>query len=395
MDLSTSLAIVIILGMCANFLFIKLKLPGLLGMLLLGILIGPYGLDWLSEEMLLVSGDFRKIALVVILLRAGLGISKEALHKVGKTAVKLSFIPCVVEGTAIALIATYLLEFSWVEGGVLGFVIAAVSPAVIVPSMLNFIDQGIGRTKSIPTLILASASIDDIFAITLFSSFLGLYTGNNVSIGRHVLLGIPLSILLGILVGIVSGSFFVYLFSRYHIRDTKKVLYILGVSILLTALENLLKSHFEVAGLLGVMTVGFILLEKKPEVAKRLAVKFNKIWVFAEILLFVLVGAEVNIHVALEAGLLGIVIIVIGLLARCFGVFISTLRTGYNLKEKFFLVISFMPKATVQAAIGALPKTVGLASGDLILAIAVLSILITAPLGALGIQLTGKKWLGH
>ena len=272
----TSLGIVTLLGLLFNALFTKMKLPGLLGMLLLGVLIGPYGFDLLDDNLLLVSADFRKIALIIILLRAGLGISKEQLNQVGKTALKMSFIPGLIEGITIMGMAHLLLGFTWIEGGILGFIIAAVSPAVVVPQMIYFQEKRIGTKKAIPTLILASASIDDVVAITIFSAFLGLYSGQHVNVGIE-LFSIPLSIVLGILSGLILGIVMVKVFERYHIRDTKKVLMLLGVAILLTALENALKSKIEIAGLLGVMTIGFILLEKRPVVAKSLAVKFGNV----------------------------------------------------------------------------------------------------------------------
>jgi NhaP-type Na+/H+ or K+/H+ antiporter len=390
--MATSIGIIIILGLIANAIFTKLKLPGLLGMLILGVIIGPYGLNWLTPDLLTVSGDFRKIALIIILLRAGLGISREDLNKVGGTAIKLSCIPGLLEGFSIALVSMLLLGFSFIEGGILGFIIAAVSPAVVVPQMLYFSEKGIGTDKGIPTLILAGASIDDVFAITIFSTFLGLYSGSHMNIGIQ-LFSIPVSIVLGIVLGALAGIILVKIFNRVHIRDTKKVLYILGISIMLTALENVLKSKIEIAALLGVMTIGFIILEKKPEVAKRISLKFNKIWIFAEILLFVLVAAQVNISVALDAGLKGLIIVAIGLIARSVGVIISTLGTNLNMKERLFCIISYTPKATVQAAIGAIPLSLGVSSGETMLAIAVLSILVTAPLGAIGIKASAKKLL--
>lgn len=390
--MATDLAIIILLGLLANALFAKMKLPGLLGMLILGIIIGPYGLNWLKTDIISISSDLRKIALIVILLRAGLGISRDDLKKVGIPAIKLSCIPGLIEGFTIAFISTKLLGFSLIQGGILGFILAAVSPAVVVPQMLNFMERGVGTDKGIPTLILAGASIDDVFAITIFSTFLGLYSGSQVNIGVKIL-GIPFSIILGIVLGGIIGFFMVKFFEKYHIRDTKKVLYILGSAILLTALENLLKNKIEIAGLLGVMTIGFIILEKMPQVGKRLSIKFNKIWVFAEILLFVLVGAQVNIGVALEAGIKGIILIFIGLIGRSIGVVISLIGTNLNWKERLFCIISYIPKATVQAAIGGVPLSLGVASGDVILALAVLAIVITAPLGALGISLSGDKLL--
>lgn len=390
--MTTSLALMLILGMAANALFVKMRLPGLLGMLLLGVLLGPYVLNWLDPDMLRMSGDLRLLALIIILLRAGLGIKREALNRVGVTALKLSCIPGLCEGFAIAFVSIYLLGFSFIEGGILGFIVAAVSPAVVVPPMLNFIDRRVGAKNNVPTLILAGASIDDVFAITLFSAFLGLYGGHHVNIGLQ-LLGIPLSIVLGIGLGLVVSIVLVRLFTTYYIRSTKKVMMILGVAIFLTAVEKTLKARVEIASLLGVMTIGFILLEKMPEVAAKLAGKFNRIWLFAEILLFMLVGAQVNIHVALDAGLTGLLLIAIGLAARSVGVVFSTVGTPLTSRERFFCIVSYLPKATVQAAIGAIPLSMGVPSGDVILAIAVLSILITAPIGAIGIEYFSKRCL--
>jgi len=390
--MATSLALIILLGLAANVIFTKFKMPGLLGMLILGIIIGPKGLNWIQPELLSISGDFRKIALIVILLRAGFGISKEDLNKVGKTAIKLSCIPGLIEGFFIAFASVKFLGFSFIQGGILGFIIAAVSPAVVVPQMISFMEKGLGTNKGIPTLILAGASIDDVFAITIFSTFLGLYSGSKVNIGIK-LLGIPISILLGIGLGAIIGFILIKIFKRYHIRDTKKVLLILGAAILLTSLETLLKNKVEIAALLGVMTIGFIVLEKLPTVGKRLSIKLNKIWVFAEILLFVLVGAQVDMVVALNAGTLGILVILIGLIGRSIGVILSLLGTDLTWKERLFCVIAYVPKATVQAAIGGIPLSMGVASGDVILAIAVLSIIITAPLGAIGISTSSKRLL--
>ncbi|SHK00726.1 sodium/proton antiporter, CPA1 family [Clostridium amylolyticum] len=390
--MATSLAIIILLGLLSNTLFAKIKLPGLLGMIILGMVIGPYGLNILQPEIISISADFRKIALIIILLRAGFGISRGDLKKVGAPALRLSCIPGLIEGFFIAFASVKFLGFTFVQGGILGFIIAAVSPAVVVPSMLGFMERGVGTDKGIPTLILAGASIDDVFAITIFSTFLGLYSGKQMNIGVQIL-SIPISIILGILLGIVIGYFMVRIFKKYNIRDTKKVLMIIGSAILLTALETLLKNKIEIAALLGVMTIGFIILEKLPKVGKRLAIKFNKIWVFAEILLFVLVGAQVNTKVALHAGAVGIIVIFIGLIGRSIGVMLSLIKTNLNFKEKLFCVIAYIPKATVQAAMGAIPLSLGVQGGELMLAIAVLSILITAPLGAVGISLSAEKLL--
>lgn len=390
--MTTSIAIILIFGLGANAIFKKIGLPGLLGMLLLGIILGPYALNWLDGDLLRISGDLRKIALIIILLRAGLGISKSQLAKVGNTAVKMSCIPGIFEGLTIAAVSMWLFNFTFIEGGILGFTLAAVSPAVIVPLMLKYQNMGLGTNKGIPTLILASASIDDVFAITIFTTFLGLYGGSKINVGLE-LLNIPVSIILGILLGAIFGLLLVRLFRNFHIRDTKKVMIILGIAILITVIENSLKNQLEIAGLLGVMTIGFILLEKRPAVANRLSLKFDKLWVFAELILFVLVGSQVNIQVALEAGLKGLLIIFIGLVARSLGVLISTLGTNLNIKERIFCVIAYLPKATVQAAIGAIPLGLGLPSGEIILAIAVLSILVTAPLGSIAINSTAGKLL--
>lgn len=390
--MAASLGIILLLGLLANKLFERFKIPGLLGMLILGIVIGPYGFNLLQPDIINISADLRKIALIIILLRAGFGINKDVLKRVGNSALKMSCIPGLIEGFFIAFASVKFLNFTFIQGGILGFIIAAVSPAVVVPSMLKLIENKIGEDKGIPTLILAGASIDDVFAITIFSAFLGLYSGEHINISIQ-LLSIPLSIILGIVAGLIIGIIMVKIFNRYNIRDAKKVLLVLASAILLTELENLLKSKIEIASLLGVMTISFIIVEKMPKIGERLAMKFNEIWVFAEILLFVLVGAEVNIHVAFDSGLVGIIIILIGLIGRSIGVMLSLLGTDLNWKERLFCVISYIPKATVQAAMGAVPLSLGVESGDIILAIAVLSILITAPLGAIGINLTAKKLL--
>lgn len=390
--MATSMALILLLGFIVNGIFNKIKLPGLLGMLILGVIIGPYGLNLLSNSILTISPDIRKIALIIILLRAGLGINKRELKEVGITAIKFSCIPGIIEGLFIAIICTKLLGFTFIEGGILGFIIAAVSPAVIVPSMLELIENKIGTNKGIPTIILAGASIDDVFAITIFTSFLSMYGGNKVNLGLKVL-EIPISILLGILLGIIVSIILLQVFKIFKIRDTKKVLLVLASAILLNSLEGILKDKIEVATLLGVMTIGFVIMEKNNAIGKALSDKFNKMWIFAEIFLFVLVGAQVNISVAIDAGLLGILIILFGLLGRSIGVFICTIGTNLNLKERLFCVIAYIPKATVQAAIGAVPLSAGVASGDIMLAIAFLSILITAPLGAIGVKISSNKFL--
>lgn len=387
-----SLAIIITLGLIFNKLFKSIKLPGLLGMLILGIIVGPNMLNLISKEILTISPDLRKIALIVILLRAGLGINRSTLKKVGKTALKMSFLPCVIEGFTIAFVGRYILNISFIEAGMLGFIIAAVSPAVVVPQMLELINKGKGKENGVPTIILAASSIDDVFAITIFSTFLGLYGGSNISIlGK--LLSIPISILLGGGIGILTALLLIGIFKKFHLRDTEKTLIILASGMFLTSLEDIFKNIVPIASLLGVMVVGFALLDKYPKVANRISEKFNKVWVFAEILLFVLVGAQVDVKVIVHSGLLGLLVLFIGLVARSIGVYISLMGSNLNLKEKIFCIISFMPKATVQAAMGAVPLASGVASGNLILAIAVLSIVVTAPLGAVGIKYFGYKWI--
>lgn len=390
--MAKSIGLIIILGFILQKSFEKLRLPGLLGLLILGIVIGPFGLGLLDKDILNASGDLRKIALIVILLRAGLGIKREDLKKNGISALKMSFIPGALEGFTIAFMAVKLLDFSFIQGGILGFIIAAVSPAVVVPSMLNLIDKGLGRKKAIPTLIIAGASIDDVFAITIFGAFLSLYGGGNSSIARQ-LLNIPSSIGLGILGGALVAFILVKIFKRYDIEIAKKVLIVLGISILFTSLEDLLKPSIEIASLLGVMAIGFIISEKIPKLGEELSIGFNKIWIFAQMLLFILVGAEVNISVALKAGKLGIIIIGLGLIARSIGVMVSLMGSELDLKEKLFCAIAYTPKATVQAAIGSIPLSLGVKGGEVILAVAVLAILITAPLGAIGINYSSKRLL--
>ncbi|MGL5541735.1 MAG: cation:proton antiporter [Fusobacteriaceae bacterium] len=392
--MALSLALILIAAFFINEILTKLKIPGLLGMILLGVILGPYGYNKIDENLLAISGDLRLIALIIILLRAGFGIKKAELNAVRREVVKMSCIPGILEGFTVALASMKLLDFTFIQGGILGFIIAAVSPAVIVPKMLEFQSLKRGTEKKIPTIILAGASVDDVFAITIFTSFLALYGGKSVNILRNIL-SIPLSIFLGIGIGGGIGFILVKFFKRYRMRDTKKVILLLALAILFHGMEKFISKnyHLEIASLLGIMTIGFVILEMLPNVGSRLSLKFNKAWVFAEIILFVLVGAQVNIGVALDSGMVGIMILFLGLLARSFGVYISLLGTDLNLKEKIFTMVAYMPKATVQAAIGAIPLSAGVASGEIILAIAVLAILLTAPLGAASIDYFGKRFL--
>ena len=391
--MAMSLAIIIILGIILNKLFEKLGLPGLLGMLILGVLLGPYVTNIISADILRISPDLRKIALIIILLRAGLGIKKDTLNKVSVPALKMSCIPGIFEGLSIMFVASYILGISRIEAGMLGFVIAAVSPAVVVPTMINFMSTGKGEKKGIATIILAGASIDNVIAITLFSTFLGLYGGKSVSVVKKIL-DIPVSIFMGIAVGAVVGIVLTIIFKKYHMSDTKKTLILIAIAIILTGVEDLFKNIVPIASLLGVMTVGFIILERYSKAANKISMKLSKIWVIAEILLFVLVGAQVNIQVTVTSGVLGLIIITLGLVARSIGVLVSLMGTNLNAKERLFCVIAYIPKASVQAAMGAVPLAAGVKSGEVILAIAVLSILVTAPLGAIGIKIGGEKLLG-
>jgi solute carrier family 9B (sodium/hydrogen exchanger), member 1/2 len=387
-----SIAIIILFGLLFNKLFEKIKLPGLLGMLILGIILGPYCLNLIDKAILSISGDLRVIALIIILLRAGFGIHMESLKKVGTSAIKMSFIPDIMEGITVMVVAYYLLGLPLVEAGMLGFVIAAVSPAVIVPQMLSFIKRKMGTKKGIPLIILTGASVDDVVSITIFSIFLGLYGGQQINYFKEIL-GIPVSIALGILMGLALAFMLIYLFKRYNIRATEKTLIVLASAILLKNMGDYLNSFVPIAALVGVMVIGFVILEKMPDVGTQLSEKFSKIWIFAEILLFVLVGAEVNIYLAASFVGIGLTIIGIGLIARSAGVYVSLMGSNLNLKEKLFCIFAYIPKATVQAAIGAIPLSMGVASGQLILAIAVIAILFTAPLGSFAVRIYGEKAL--
>jgi NhaP-type Na+/H+ or K+/H+ antiporter len=390
--MAVSIALIILLGLFADYLFRKMKLPGLVGMLLVGILCGPYVLDIMQPELLKVSADLRMVALIVILLRAGLELRRETLNRIGRPAALLSVVPAVLEGAMITLLGPALLHISYLEAAILGSILAAVSPAVVVPLMINFIDRRLGTKKGIPTLMLAGSSVDDVFVIVVFAILLGMYTGGQANILVRFL-EIPESILLGIAMGAVIGYVLYRVFERYKLRATKMTIVIMAVSIMLTWLEEELKTKVAMSALLGIMTAGFIILEKSEIRAHKISQKLAKVWIFAEVLLFVLVGAQVNITVAWHAGLAGAALIFLALLFRGIGTYLSVMGTDLTFRERLFCVIAYIPKATVQAAIGAVPLEAGVQSGDIILAVAVLSILLTAPLGAIGIQVTGDRWL--
>lgn len=392
--MAISLALIIVLGLSADYLFRRFKLPGLVGMLIVGILIGPYILNLLSPEIAEVSGDLRKIALIVILLRAGFELHRDTLNRVGRAAITMSCVPALFEIAAVMLVAPPLLNMSHLEAAILGAILGAVSPAVVVPIMIDFMDRGRGTKKGIPTLLLGASSIDDVFVIVLFTIFLGMYGGGEVNIWAK--LGeIPLSIVLGILSGLIPGYILLQLFRKYDWRPPKRTLAVLGVSIILTWIEQTCERWVPIASLLGVMAMGFIILEKSEAIAHVISQRLKKIWVFAELLLFVLVGAQVNVEVAWKAGLSGAVVIMVGLVFRSVGTYLSLLGTPLDWKEKLFCVVGYIPKATVQAAIGAVPLAAGVASGEVILAVAVLSILLTAPIGAIGIMVLGERVLDH
>ena len=387
----TSLAFIFLLGLSLGYVFMKLKLPALIGMLLTGIALGPYVLNLLEPSLLSVSVDLRQLALVVILTRAGLALDIKDLMKVGRPALLMCFVPACFEIAGMMLIAPPLLGISLLDAAIMGTVVAAVSPAIIVPKMLHLMDQKYGTSKSIPQLIMAGGSVDDVFVIVMFTAFTGLALGGNISAVSF--LQIPVSILSGLVLGVLLGWLLTRYFKRYHMRDSVKVLIILSVSFLLVALERVLKGILPVSGLLAVMALGATLLKNYEVLALRLSAKFSKLWVGAEILLFVLVGATVDIKYAVGAGLSAVVVILFSLLFRMAGVFVCMIKTQLTLKERVFCMIAYLPKATVQAAIGSLPLAMGLPCGKIVLTVAVLAILITAPLGAFGIDMTYKRLL--
>lgn len=396
--MALGIAELVIICLLVDWAFRSLRMPGLIGMLLVGILFGPYVLNLLAPELLAVSPDLRMIALIVILLRAGLELSRDTLNRVGRMVLLLSGIPALFEGATITLLGPHFLPLTYMESAILGAILGAVSPAVVVPLMIDFMQKRMGAEKGIPTLVLAASSIDDVFVIVIYSVLIGMYTGQHVSIAWK-LAGIPVAIVLGIAVGLAVGWVLYRLFDRFDPRATKKVLIVLGISILLVDLEHRLEGIVPFAALLAVMAIGFIILEQREHQAHELSAKFGKIWVFAEIILFTMVGAQVNVHVALQTGLAGAALIALGLVGRSIGTYVCTLGSNLTFAERMFVVISYIPKATVQAAIGAAPlaamAAAGMATapGEIILAAAVLSILLTAPLGAWAIAYAGNRIL--
>ncbi len=396
--MAENLAALIVISFIIAYLFKYVKTPPLIGMLLLGILAGPYVFGWMDPSLLAISSDLRMGALIVIILRAGFELSKDTLMKVGKPALLLSFIPAVFEGAAITFLGPVFLPLTRMESAILGAVLAAVSPAVVVPLMIRFIEEKRGTDKGIPTLVLAGSSIDDVFVIVIYSVLIGIYTGKQMNLVWE-LASIPVSIVVGIAVGLATGAVLYKIFDRYNPPATHRVLTILSVAVLLMSLERLTKDYVPFAALLAVMTIGYIILKNRSRYAHEVSAQLAKLWVPAEIVLFVMVGAQVNVKVALDTGLNGALLIFIALIFRSIGTWMSMLGTDLTPKERLFVVISYIPKATVQAAIGGAPllamKAAGMstAPGETILAVAVLSILLTAPLGAWGIMLTAPRLL--
>lgn len=386
-----SLALIFLLGMILGSLFKKLKLPALLGMLLTGILLGPHFFNLLDSSILNISADLRQIALIIILTRAGLNLDIQDLKKVGRPAFFMCFIPATLEIIGMIILASYLFKLSFLDSAILGTVIAAVSPAVIVPKMLKLMEEGYGKKNSIPQLIMAGASVDDIFVIVLFTVFTGLATTGALSFAEFI--KIPTSIILGLLAGAILGKILALFFEKIHLRDSNKVIILLSIAFLLVTLEKSITGVIGFSGLLAIMAMGGTIKKFRKEVAIRLSNKFSKLWIASELILFVLVGASVNINYLSSTGILAIILILGVLIFRMFGVFVSLLGTPLDRKERLFSMIAYCPKATVQAAIGSIPLAMGLPCGELILSIAVLSILITAPLASFAIDLTYKKLL--
>ena len=388
-----SISLILILGMFMGWICQKIKLPSLLGMLITGIVLGPYVLNLLDDSILGISAELRKIALIIIHTRAGLGLDLSGLKKIGRPAVLMCFVPASFELIGMILLAPKLMGLTVLEAAIMGAVLAAVSPAVVVPRMVKLMDEGYGVNEGIPQLILAGASVDDVYVIVLFSTFVGMMQGEGASILKFV--NIPISIFLGIAIGLLIGVLLAYFFKKMHIRDTSKVLIILSISFLLVVMEDKLSTPITFSALIAIMFIGIGLQKKRETVAKRLSVKYGKLWVAAEVFLFVLVGATVNIGYLGKVGVKALIVIIGALVFRMFGVFVCLLGTSLERKERLFTMLAYTPKATVQAAIGGIPLALGFTCGDLVLTVAVLAIVLTAPLGAFAIDLSYKKLLNR
>ncbi len=387
----TSIAIILISGLFLSFIFTKIKLPGLLGMIIAGILLGPNALNLIDSSILGISADLRQIALVIILTRAGLSLNLTDLKKIGRPAVLMCFVPALVEMMGTIIFAPMLFGIEVLDAAIMGSVIAAVSPAVVVPRMIKLIDEGFGKDKSIPKLILAGASVDDVFVIVIFTMLTAFASTGEIT--GMSFLQIPLSIILGILLGVIVGLCLVLFFRKVHIRDSVKVLIILSISFLLLEAQQRLEGIIPLSGLIAIMSMGITVNQKYNILSARLSVKYNKLWLGAEIFLFVLVGATVDLKYAFAAGLSAIAIVIIALVFRMSGVALSLVKTDLDKKERLFCMLSYTPKATVQAAIGTIPLAMGLSSGSIVLTVAVISILVTAPFGAICIDKLYKKLL--
>lgn len=393
----TSLAFIFLVGLAMGAVCQKLKLPRIIGMLATGIVLGPYVLDLLDPSILSISSDLRKMALIIILLKAGLSLNLEDLKKVGRPAIMMAFVPATFELIGYLVFAPVILGITRVEAAVMGSVLAAVSPAVVVPRMVQLMENKYGTEKAIPQMIMAGASCDDIFVIVLFTTFLSMAQGGSADIKAFA--NIPVSIILGIILGAIVG-YLLYLFfetayaKKHYVRNSMKVIIVLGFSFLLIAIEGWLEGKIAVSGLLAVVSMACVLKMKCTSfVSKRLSEKFGKLWLAAEVILFVLVGAAVDIRYTLDAGLAAVAMIFVALIFRSFGVWLCTVKTSLTLKERAFCVIAYLPKATVQAAIGSVPFAAGLPCGKIVLSVAVMAIIITAPLGAFGMDFTYKKFL--
>lgn len=393
----TSLALIFLVGLSLAGIFQLLKLPRIIGMLLTGIILGPYALNLLDDSILLISSDLRQMALIIILLKAGLSLNLADLKKVGRPAIMMSFVPASFEILAFILFAPAILNITRIEAAVMGAVLGAVSPAVVIPRMVQLMDSKYGTNKSIPQLILAGASCDDIFVIVLFTTFASMAQGGKANLIDFF--NIPISIILGIILGAITGYIISTFFEKaynlnHYVRNSTKVLVILGISFILMAIETWLKDIISISGLLAVVSMACVIKIKSPvTVSNRLSEKFGKLWIGAEVLLFVLVGAAVDIRYTMDAGTMAILMIFIALCFRAVGVGLCLLKTQLNFKERCFCIIAYIPKATVQAAIGSVPLAMGLACGQIVLSVAVLAILITAPLGAIGMDISYQKLL--
>ena len=389
------IAELILIGLLAAYLFRRLRLPGLLGMLLVGLVISPHALGWVSSSFLECSDAFRVLALVVILLRAGLQIRRSALQLVGKPAILLAFFPGLCEALAITFLAPLWMPLTYLEAALLGFILAAVSPAVIVPMMIDYQSRGLGMEKGIPTMVLAASAIDDAVAVLIFSILLGVYL-NGQELFSGLVVGLPIALMGGVVIGVGLGYLLIHLFNRFQVRPTQQMLLLMAISILMIQKEALL---FSISPFIAIVSMGFVILEKRENMADALSKKLSQVWILASVLLFVMIGAQTDVHVAYSAGWPAILLIICGLLVRSVAVFLTLLKSVLSMRERYFVVVSFWPKATVQAAMGAVPLTLMIElgmdtlPGEWILAVSVLSILITAPLGAIAVALSAERCL--